>query len=91
MKVGNEANIPLIASDTDSVPRGAIAALGLNYFNLGEQTGTVVTRILKGEKPGTIAYETSKNLALHINKKAAAEQGVTLSDDLVKSAAKVIE
>ncbi|WP_371128778.1 ABC transporter substrate-binding protein [Pelistega sp. MC2] len=91
VKVGNEANIPLIASDTDSVPRGAIAALGLNYFNLGEQTGTVVTRILKGEKPGMIAYETSKNLALHINKKAAAEQGVTLSDDLVKSAAKVIE
>ena len=91
VKVGNEANIPLIASDTDSVPRGAIAALGLNYFNIGEQTGTVVTRILKGEKPGSIAYETSKNLALHINKKAAAEQGVTLSDDLVKSAVKVIE
>ena len=28
VKVGNDARIPLIAADTDSVARGAIAALG---------------------------------------------------------------
>ncbi|NOL48951.1 ABC transporter substrate-binding protein [Pelistega europaea] len=91
VKVGNEADIPLIASDTDSVKRGAIAALGLNYFNLGEQSGALVTRILKGEKAGAIPFETSKNLSLFLNKKAAKEQGVTLSDDLVKTAEKVFE
>lgn len=91
VKVGNEADIPLIASDTDSVKRGAIAALGLNYFNLGEQSGALVTRVLKGEKPGTMPFETSKNLSLFLNKKAAKEQGVQLSDDLVKTAEKVFE
>src|SRR5690606_1514205 len=51
VKVGNDAKIPLIASDTDSVKRGAIAALGVNYHDLGLQTGKMVVRILKGEKP----------------------------------------
>ena len=38
VKVGQDAKIPLVASDTDSVKRGAIAAFGINYRDLGEQT-----------------------------------------------------
>lgn len=85
-KVGNDADIPLIASDADSVRRGAIAALGVNYYDIGRQTGVVVARILKGEKPGAIKSETSNKLELVINTTAAKEQGVKLPDDLVKSA-----
>ena len=88
-KVCNDAKIPLIASDTDSVKRGAIAALGVNFYDLGRQTGKVVARILRGEKPGDIASATSKNLELHINTVAAQKQGVNLSADFVKSATKV--
>lgn len=91
VKVGNDAKIPLIASDTDSVKRGAIAALGVDYRDLGVQTGKLVVRILKGEKPGDIASQTSANLQLFVNPGAAAKQGVTLSDALVKSAAEVIQ
>jgi putative ABC transport system substrate-binding protein len=53
VKVGQDAKIPLVASDTDSVKRGAMAALGINYRDLGEQTGRMVVRILKGESPAT--------------------------------------
>jgi putative ABC transport system substrate-binding protein len=91
VKVGNDADVPLIASDTDSVKRGAIAALGVSYGDLGEQTGRMVVRILKGEKPGDIASETSDKLELYVNKAAARNQGVTLSDDFLKSATQVIE
>ncbi|MCD0504007.1 ABC transporter substrate-binding protein [Bordetella petrii] len=91
VKVGNDAKIPLVASDTDSVKRGAIAALGINYHDLGVQTGKIVVRILKGEKPGAIASETSSNLQLFVNPGAASKQGVTLSDALMKSAAQVIK
>ncbi|WP_343727630.1 ABC transporter substrate-binding protein [Burkholderia seminalis] len=90
VKVANEAKIPLVAGDTDSVKRGGIAALGINYGDLGRQTGKVVVRILKGEKPGAIASETSSNLELFANTGAAAKQGVTLSPDLVKEAKTVI-
>lgn len=91
VKVGNDAKIPLIASDTDSVKRGAIAALGVNYYDLGRQTGKVVARILKGEKPGDIASATSSKLELFVNTTAAQKQGVTLSPELVKSAKTVIK
>lgn len=91
VKVGNSAKIPLVASDTDSVKRGAIAALGVNYHDLGVQTGALVVRILKGEKPGSIASETSARQQLFVNLGAAKKQGVTLSDALIKSAAQVIK
>lgn len=91
VKVGNDAKIPLIASDTDSVARGAIAALGVNYHDLGLQTGKMVIRILKGEKPGDIASETSDKLELYVNPGAASKQGVVLDDAVIKAATKVIE
>nr|MBF0685046.1 ABC transporter substrate-binding protein [Pseudomonas sp.] len=90
VKVGNETNTPLIAADTDSVKRGAVAALGLNYLDLGRQTGEVVVRILNGEAPGTIASQRSDNLDLFVNLKAAELQGVTVPEEVIKAAAEVI-
>lgn len=91
VKVGNDAKIPLIASDTDSVKRGAIAALGINYHDLGLQTGAMAIRILKGAKPGEMPSETSDKLELFVNPGAAKKQGVKLSDAFVASATRVIE
>lgn len=91
VKVGNDAKIPLIASDTGSVERGAIAALGVDYLDLGKQTGRIVLRILEGEQPGQIKPQTSENLQLFLNTSAARKQGVTLSDALLQSATKVIK
>lgn len=89
-KVGNDTKTPLIASDTDSVKRGAIAALGVDYHDLGVQTGRIVARILDGEKPGDIAPQTSDNLQLFINVTAAEKQGVLLSEELLLRAAQII-
>jgi putative ABC transport system substrate-binding protein len=90
VKVGNDAQIPLVASDPDSVKRGAIAALGVNYYDLGLQTGAMVIDILKGAKPGDMPSQLSDELELHVNLQAASKQGVTLSNDLIDSAANVI-
>ncbi|MCL1962204.1 MAG: ABC transporter substrate-binding protein, partial [Desulfovibrionaceae bacterium] len=90
-KVGNDSKIPLIASDTDSVKRGAIAALGVNYFEMGKQTGRMVARILNGEKPGVIAPETSDKLELYVNPGAAEKQGVKLSDEIINSAKEIVK
>ncbi len=91
VKVGNDSKIPLIASDTDSVKRGAIAAFGVNYFEMGRQAGRIVVRILKGEKPGAIKPETSDKLELFVNPGAALKQGVTLPDTLIQSAKEVVK
>ncbi|HBT32570.1 MAG TPA: ABC transporter substrate-binding protein [Pusillimonas sp.] len=90
VKVGNDAQIPLVASDPDSVKRGAVAALGVNYYDLGLQTGAMVIDILNGADPGEMPSQLSEELELHVNLKAASQQGVTLSNDLIDSAAEVI-
>ncbi|MBS7325696.1 MAG: ABC transporter substrate-binding protein [Thiopseudomonas sp.] len=89
-KVGNDTQTPLIASDTDSVKRGAVAALGVDYRQLGQQTGRIVVRILNGEQPGDIAPQTSDNLQLFINLSAAEKQGVRLSEALLQRATVII-
>ncbi|MEC4720003.1 ABC transporter substrate-binding protein [Noviherbaspirillum sp. CPCC 100848] len=91
IKVAQQAKIPVVAADTGGVKRGAVAALGLNYADLGRQTGRIVVRILKGEAPGAIASETSSKFELHVNPEAAQKQGVVLSDALLKSAAVVVK
>ncbi len=91
VKVGQDAKIPLVASDTDSVKRGAVAAYGINYRDLGEQTGRVVARILKGEAPGSIKPEVSTKLELFVNPAAAEKQGIKLPEALIQSAAEVVK
>ena len=91
VKVGNDADIPLVASDPDSVKRGAIAALGINYYDLGLQTGAMVIDVLKGKAPGEMPSQMGATVELHVNLDAAAKQGVTLSPQLIKSAANVIQ
>jgi putative ABC transport system substrate-binding protein len=90
VKVAQEARIPVVAADTDAVKRGAVAALGLNYYDIGRQTGKVVVRILHGEAPGKIASQTSDNFELFVNPAAAQKQGIVLSDALIKSAKVVV-
>ena len=89
--VAQQAKIPLVAADTDSVKRGATAALGQNYYDIGRQTGKLVVRILKGEKAAAIAPQVGEKLSLTLNQGAAQKQGVTLSPALLKEAKEIIK
>ncbi len=89
-KVSQQAKLPVVAADTSAVPRGATAALGLSYYDLGRQTGKIVVRILNGEKPGAIPPERGASFETHVNPAAAKRQGVTLPESLLKNA-KIVE
>lgn len=89
--VAVENKIPLFTADTDSVNRGAIAALGFNYHDVGKQTGAVVARILNGEKPGDIPVKVAAGTDLVVNLVAAKKMGVELPQALVDRATKVIK
>lgn len=86
-----QTKIPLIASDTSSAERGAVAALGGDYYGMGRQTGKLVVRILEGEKAGDIPSEKPQKTQLYVNLKAAKQQGATLPQSMIDSATKVIE
>jgi putative ABC transport system substrate-binding protein len=90
ISVGERANIPVFAADTATVERGAVAAMGFDYYDLGRQTGAMVVRILEGAAPADIPVETVDQLELFVNPGAAKKMGITLDDDLISEAAKVI-
>ena len=83
-KVAADAKLPIVAADSGTVNRGAIAAFGVDYYDLGRQTGQMVVRILKGAKPKDTPVETGRKTVLEINAKAAREQGIRLSDSFLK-------
>jgi len=91
VKVCNEKKIPLFAGDVDSVPRGAIAAYGLDYFLIGLSAGKKAAQVLKGKKPGDVPWGPAEKFSLVISEKAAKEQGVIIPSDLMKKADKVIK
>ncbi|ADR18371.1 ABC transporter substrate-binding protein [Calditerrivibrio nitroreducens] len=91
IQVSFDNKIPVITGDTDSVVRGALASLGMDYYKLGLQTGVIVSRILKGEKPANIPVETLKDLDLFINESTAQKLGIKIDPELLKSAKKVIK
>ncbi|CCH50155.1 ABC transporter substrate-binding protein [Pseudodesulfovibrio piezophilus] len=86
VKVCRRTQTPLFVADTDSVTRGAIAALGFDYYLHGRQTGAMAIRILNGERVGDMPVEFQEKLDFHVFPAAAQKMGVTLSQTLIDAA-----
>ena len=91
VKVGIDAQIPVFAADTDSVKRGAVAAVGYDYFDLGRQTGQLVLQILKGEKAGDIPVKMAQGTSLFVNPKMARKMGITIPESVLARATEIVE
>lgn len=89
--VCNEHKIALFAGDVDSVPKGAIAAYGMDYYLIGYSAGKKAALILKGIAPGDIPWGLMEKFSLVINRRAAQLQGVTLTPELLRKADKVLD
>jgi putative ABC transport system substrate-binding protein len=91
VQVGTSNRVPVVAGDTDSVARGAIAALGFDYADVGRQTGAIVLRVLNGENPGDIPVEQIEITRLHLNPKAAEAMGLELPPAVLERADVTVE
>ncbi|WP_104135968.1 ABC transporter substrate-binding protein [Cryobacterium sp. Y62] len=89
----SESNqIPLFGAENGQVERGAIATYGISYTDLGYQTGQMAIRILEdGENPGDMPVETLDTIEFILNPSAAERMGVTLTEELIAKADRIIE
>jgi len=86
----NEAGIPVYGSEVEQVKLGCVAAAGIDYYELGKQTGAMAAKILKGEKKASeIPYETISEYGIYVNKDALAKMGLTLPEDIAQKAIEV--
>jgi putative ABC transport system substrate-binding protein len=89
IKVANENNIPLFVGESDSVKRGALATIGVDYYELGRKTGEKALQVLEGVNPAAIPVETQSDYAISINLKAAQEMAVQVPDEIIRAAKEV--
>ncbi len=91
IKVANSAGLPVFGSESAHVELGGLATFGVDYYLLGKQTARVADEILQGKNPGEIPIKGSQDLKLIINKQAAVELNLTISDELLAKADEIIE
>ena len=91
IKVGVQNKLPIFAADVDSVKRGAVAAMGFDYYQHGRQTGAMAERILKGEKVENMPVEFQKDLQLYINAGYSRQMGLEPPAAMLDKATKVYE
>ena len=88
----NEAGIPVYGSEIEQMKLGCVAGAGLDYVQLGIQTGKMAAKILTGEATcQDLPYEVIENYSLYVNSNALAQMGITLPDDLAQKAEEVGE
>ena len=88
----NEAGIPIYGSEVEQVKLGCVAGAGIDYVQLGIQTGLMAAKVLTGEATcSDMPYETIENYGLYVNSDTAAKLGITIPDDIAQQAEECAE
>lgn len=84
----NSKKIPVFGSEIEQVKAGCVAAMGIDYFELGKNTGAMAAKILKGEATAKdTEYIKTADSALYVNTEAADKIGMELDKDYIADAA----
>ncbi|SFP51273.1 putative ABC transport system substrate-binding protein [Oscillibacter sp. PC13] len=83
----NEAGIPIYGSEVEQVKLGCVASAGIDYVQLGIQTGLMAAKVLKGEATcEELPYETISEYGIYVNSEALDTMGITLPSDIADKA-----
>ncbi|MCQ8268214.1 ABC transporter substrate-binding protein [Streptococcus suis] len=91
VSVANKSKTPIFTSVEDMVEGGGIASVTLSQYDLGVATGKMAAKILDGANPADTPVQIFNEGTIVVNQKVAKELGITLSDDVINQASKVIE
>ncbi|RGH39367.1 ABC transporter substrate-binding protein [Firmicutes bacterium AM41-5BH] len=85
--LANEKGIPVFGSEIEQVKLGCLAAEGIEYTQLGKDTGKMAAKILKGEASASeMDYELITESSLYVNEKVAENLGITVPDTMKERA-----
>lgn len=90
-KIALEANTPLFSVDSNAIGRGPFITQGVDYYRMGINTGELVLRILKGEKPGDIDIVQADNKDIFINMQVVKQADIVIPQAVFERAKKIIQ
>ena len=91
VSVANKTKTPIFTSVEDMVEGGGIASVTLSQYDLGVATGKMAAKILDGANPGDTPVQIFNEGTVVVNQKVAKELGISLSEEIINKASKVIE
>lgn len=87
LAVTDPAKKPVICGEANMVKAGGLATYGVDYYQLGRQSGEMAADILEGKaKPESMPIQFAKNLKAVFNEKSAAALGLTIPAELLEGA-----
>ncbi len=91
--VARKAKIPVFTSISGSVKRGALFDVGLDYHEIGRQTGLLAGKVLGGADPAAIPIRNTPTSKLLLNRTAleGLRDAWKLPDDVLQKADVVID
>lgn len=88
--VVGKANVygkPVFGSEVEQVKNGCLAAVGIEYYDLGVQTGLMAGKILKGEaKASEMNFELITQSGLYINSAVAEKLDISIDSGVIEKA-----
>lgn len=85
--VASENNIPVIVGCDTMVQDGGLASIGVNYYNLGYQTGLNALKIINNETTIDqlpVYFMDSENADIYYNSKIAEKMGFELPNEIIE-------
>ena len=86
-----EHRLPSIAANNEYVEAGGLLSYGANSREMFRSAATYIDKIFKGANPGDLPVEQPTRFELFINRKTAKALGLTIPQELLLRATKVIE
>ena len=88
--VAEENATPLFGGFLLSTYLGACAALGWDFFEMGQKTGEIALMVKNSESPARIPIQYMSKVRMHLNLHVAEKQGIKFSDKVLKKADEVV-
>jgi len=91
VKAADNYRVPLFTLDTQYAGMGACVTLGWDYFDNGYKSGVLALRVINGEKPADIPFQSLDKAKFYINRSACEKQDLIIPDHILELADKVID
>lgn len=88
VKTARQIGLALVTPNTDYA--GVPLALGLSFHNNGYDAGLLMIRVIRGEKPANLPFQTASNRRMVVDLDAARAFGLTIPAAIIGRADSVI-
>ncbi len=81
----DENDLPVLCGESNSVRNGGLISLGVDYYQIGYQTGEMAVEILNGEKTiSDMQVEFQSDITTYYNSLTAEKIGLTLPESILE-------